>query len=50
MASTNNDKMKQNAKILERKVFSLDIFKLIQFGLMSFDEKIHPSYHLDTLL
>lgn len=50
MASTNNEKMKQNAKILERKVFSLDIFKLIQFGLLSYDEKIHPSYHLDTLL
>lgn len=36
MASCNNEKMKQNAKILERKVFSLDIFKLIKFGLKNF--------------
>jgi len=50
MASINNERMKQNAKILEWKIFSLDIFKLIQFGLDSFDPNLHPEYHMHALL
>ena len=50
MASINNERMKQNAKILERKIFSLDIFKLIHFGFDSFDPNLHPEYHMHALL
>lgn len=50
MASSVNDQQKQNAKILQAKVFSLDIFKLIKFGLEIFEEKKHPIYFLQTML
>lgn len=50
MASSTNERMKNNATILQKKIFSLDVFKLIKFGIETFDEKIHAQYHIICML
>lgn len=50
MASSTNDRMKSNATILQKKIFSLDVFKLIKFGIETFDSKVHPQYHIICVL
>lgn len=50
MASSSNDWMKSNATILQKKIFSLDVFRLIKFGIETFNSKIHPQYHIICML
>ena len=45
-----NEKMERNASILQQKVFSLDLFKLLKFGMAKYNQKIHPEYYLILVL
>lgn len=50
MGSLHNEKMKKNAAILQQKVFSYDLFKLVKHGIEVFDPNIHPQYYLETMV
>lgn len=50
MASAKNEKMKKNAQILQQKLFNQDLFKLVKFGLQSYNPQIHQKYNLYTIL